>query len=310
MIDRFRTLYPQGSLIGELVKIDCGKYIVRALVQVDGVTLATGLAAADRLEVAEDRARQRALELLDLDSPATNFTKSTPSPSFQGGVPLTRSLESETTRQQTILDPSEKSFVTSVSTQASQKEIARFEKPKSVVDEEFISHNYSSVTSDNDVEEESSEEQTSSWFDATEDVTEQESENAIAIEDSKSPITQKNGFTSTPPPEIQTTLFDESFNSNLSEIDEENERLLAQKNFEDKAIEDSKTITSDDFDSEPFDAINIKAETDIELKRLGWTSQEGRDFLVQNYGKRSRTFLTDEELKDFLKYLRSQPTPS
>lgn len=291
MIDRFRTLYPQGSLIGELVKIDCGKYIVRALVQVDGVTLATGLAAADRLEVAEDRARQRALELLDLDSPATNFT---------------RSLESETARQQTIPAPSETSFVTSVSSQASPEEIARFEKPTSVVDEEFISHNYSSSNSDNDVEEESSEQKTSSWFDEDE----RSPENAIAIENSKTSITRKNGFTSTPTTEIQTTLFDESFNSNLSEIDEENERLLAQKNFEDKAIEDSKTITSDDFDSEPFDAINIIAETDIELKRLGWTSQEGRDFLVQNYGKRSRTFLTDKELKDFLKYLRSQPTPS
>ncbi|MGL5872490.1 MAG: hypothetical protein ACRC2R_08990 [Xenococcaceae cyanobacterium] len=291
MIDRFRTLYPQGSLIGELVKIDCGKYIVRALVQVDGVTLATGLAAADRLEVAEDRARQRALELLDLDSSATNFT---------------RSLESETARQQTIPAPSETSFVTSVSSQASQEEMARFEKPTSVVDEEFISHNYSSSTSDNDVEEESSEEKTSSWFDEDD----REPENAIAHIEEETSITQKNGFTSTPPTEIQTTLFDESFNSNLSELDEENERLLAQKNFENKAIEDSKTITSDNFDSEPFDAINIIAETDIELKRLGWTSQEGRDFLVQNYGKRSRTFLTDKELTDFLKYLRSQPTPS
>jgi hypothetical protein len=309
MIDRFRTLYPQGSLIGELVKIDCGKYIVRALVQVDGVTLATGLAAADRLEVAEDRARQRALELLDLDSPATNSTQSKQASSFQGEVPSTRSLESETDRQQTIPDPSEKTFVTSVFSQVTTEEIARFEKPKSVVDEEFIAHNYSSVTS-NDVEEVSSEEQTNSWFDATEDVTDREREKAIAIEDSKTPITQKNGFTSTPPTEIQTTLFDESFNSNLPEIDEENERLLAQKNFENKAIEDSKTITSDDFDSEPFDAINIIAETDIELKRLGWTSQEGRDFLIQNYGKRSRTFLTDKELQDFLKYLRSQPTPS
>lgn len=306
MIDRFRTLYPQGSLIGELVKIDCGKYIVRALIQVDGVTLATGLAAADRLEVAEDRARQRALELLDLDSGATNFTKSKQAPSFHDGVPSTRSLESETARQQTIPAPSETSFVTSVSSQASPEEIARFEKPTSVVDEEFISHNYSSSNLDNDVEEESSEEKTSSWFDEDD----REPENAIAIEKSKTSITQKNGFTSTPTTEIQTTLFDESFNSNLSEIDEENERLLAQKNFEDKAIEDSKTMTSDDFDSEPFDAINIIAETDIELKRLGWTSQEGRDFLVQNYGKRSRTFLTDKELKDFLKYLKSQPTPS
>ena len=56
-----------------------------------------------------------------------------------------------------------------------------------------------------------------------------------------------------------------------------------------------------------FDFNEIIDKTDIEIKRLGWTKEQGRDFLLQTYGKRSRLHLTNEELMDFLHYLESQP---
>ena len=62
MLDQFRNYYPQGSLISELITIDHGKYIVRALVQINGVVLGTGLAADNIIEIAEDRAINRALK--------------------------------------------------------------------------------------------------------------------------------------------------------------------------------------------------------------------------------------------------------
>lgn len=49
--------------------------------------------------------------------------------------------------------------------------------------------------------------------------------------------------------------------------------------------------------------------TDVEMQRLGWTSEQGREYRIKTYGKRSRTLLTDEELHEFLKYLQSQPDP-
>jgi hypothetical protein len=66
MLSQFRISYPKGCLISELVTIDHGKYIVRALVEVEKVTLATGLAAADTIEQAEDLARSRALAVLGI----------------------------------------------------------------------------------------------------------------------------------------------------------------------------------------------------------------------------------------------------
>ncbi|MEL6502792.1 MAG: hypothetical protein AAFQ23_15625, partial [Cyanobacteria bacterium J06623_1] len=46
-----------------------------------------------------------------------------------------------------------------------------------------------------------------------------------------------------------------------------------------------------------------------EMERLGWTPQQGREYLIQTYNKRGRTLLTEEELLDFLQHLESIPTP-
>lgn len=61
--------------------------------------------------------------------------------------------------------------------------------------------------------------------------------------------------------------------------------------------------------SEPVDQSDDIAKIGVEMQRLGWTTEQGRDYLIQTYGKRSRHLLDSEELRDFLKYLESQPTP-
>ena len=61
MLTQFRKIYPKGSIVSQLIKIDRDKYIVRASIEVEGRTLATGLASAQTIEEAEDRARVRAL---------------------------------------------------------------------------------------------------------------------------------------------------------------------------------------------------------------------------------------------------------
>jgi hypothetical protein len=61
--------------------------------------------------------------------------------------------------------------------------------------------------------------------------------------------------------------------------------------------------------AEPVDLSDVIAKTDVELQRLGWTPEQGREHLIQTYGKRGRTLLTEEELHGFLKYLQSQPDP-
>ncbi|NET36914.1 MAG: hypothetical protein F6K19_33620 [Cyanothece sp. SIO1E1] len=66
MLAEFQARYPTASLTAELLTIHDNNYVVRASIQVDGVTRATGMAAATSLEQAEDQARMRALQVLGL----------------------------------------------------------------------------------------------------------------------------------------------------------------------------------------------------------------------------------------------------
>ena len=44
-----------------------------------------------------------------------------------------------------------------------------------------------------------------------------------------------------------------------------------------------------------------------EMARVSWTKEQGRDYLIEKYNKRSRQLLSDAELLDFLHYLEQQP---
>lgn len=58
--------------------------------------------------------------------------------------------------------------------------------------------------------------------------------------------------------------------------------------------------------TDPVDLSDIIAQTDVELRRLGWTTDQGREFLQKTYGKRSRHDLSDQELLEFLLFLETQ----
>ncbi|QSJ16755.1 hypothetical protein JYQ62_34640 [Nostoc sp. UHCC 0702] len=52
------------------------------------------------------------------------------------------------------------------------------------------------------------------------------------------------------------------------------------------------------------------AQTDTYLSQLNWSPNQGREYLQQRYGKKSRLQLTDTELLDFIDYLKLQLTQS
>jgi outer membrane biosynthesis protein TonB len=59
---------------------------------------------------------------------------------------------------------------------------------------------------------------------------------------------------------------------------------------------------------EPIDFSDVIAKTNLEMKRLGWTKEQGRQYIMETYGKRSRQILADHELVEFLRYLESLPS--
>jgi hypothetical protein len=60
----------------------------------------------------------------------------------------------------------------------------------------------------------------------------------------------------------------------------------------------------------PFDFSALMRESQREVTRLKWSKQEGSAYLKATYGKHGRYVLTDEELVEFVTYLKSLPTPS
>jgi hypothetical protein len=62
--------------------------------------------------------------------------------------------------------------------------------------------------------------------------------------------------------------------------------------------------------SEPEDNSDEIAKIGVEMQRLDWTIEDGRNYLYQTYGKKSRHVLSREELLDFLHYLQSQSIPA
>ena len=54
-----------------------------------------------------------------------------------------------------------------------------------------------------------------------------------------------------------------------------------------------------------IDFWKTKHEIDREVARLGWSTEQCKDYIQKEYNKRSRLVMTDTELLDLLKRLRS-----
>lgn len=64
------------------------------------------------------------------------------------------------------------------------------------------------------------------------------------------------------------------------------------------------------FAPQPIDRDALLGQTEQEMARLGWSAKDGKHHLEQTYGKKSRHFLTDDELIEFSVYLQSLVLPS
>ncbi|MBW4569652.1 MAG: hypothetical protein KME31_16985 [Tolypothrix carrinoi HA7290-LM1] len=258
MLAQFQSLYPNGSLTSELVQIWSGKYIVRASVHIEGVIRATGMAAAETVEAAEDQARNRALMVLGMTTSSSESTVSPKSiPQVQpnphpavNSVEQTQAIAFEQTPPPVNV-PTTQPEVTSLSDTYNQDYEPRF-----------------AMTSNREPE-----------FDIP-------MQNWAMLDDSGEP--EENPL---PTPAAS------------------NVRQFAPRNYTQEDAGSPKAIGKKSNKSEPVDHSDTITKIDIEMQRLGWTTDKGREHLKQTYNKRARSLLDPEELLDFLRYLELQPDP-
>ena len=282
MLNQFRHLYPQGTIFSELINIDRGLYIVKVSLQDRNLVLGTGFAAAETIEKAEDRARERALMTVNLDE---------------------RSQEQQSQPQlgATQIAPKTADKVTMVQT----SQVAVTEKPEPTPVQTPIA--IASTTTETSPVEKANNHHV-----------------AIAQRDSNANSNQSGAFASAepinrsepiedilPPSTTQTPPVEESptniFEQPVTPLEESPTNIFEQPvvtpPVEETKIEETEEVT----ETIQFDFNDIKHKTDLEMKRLGWTKEQGRDYLLGTYGKRSRLHLTDEELLEFWRYLETLP---
>jgi hypothetical protein len=284
MLAQFQSLYPNGNIISELVQIFQGKYIVRVSVQVEGVTRATGMAAAETVEAAEDNARTRALMVLGIgNSPVATVAFSAkpalPAPQVN---PVTNKADvvptdADLTAKIGDVVSSQELSATASHPLSIAPEIAVADQTPQIPDSPSTSHN---------------------------DTYSQDFHHSLALplnlDSQLDPPAENVGTYPNPQPEYQPSLG----------ITASNVTPFTPRNYTSSEDVDPPAATSrKKKKSAPVDLSDVIAKTDVELQRLGWTPEQGREHLIKTYGKRGRTLLTEEELYGFLKYLESQPTP-
>jgi hypothetical protein len=291
MLAQFQSLYPKGSLISELVQIFQGKYIVRASVQIEGVTRATGMAAAETVEAAEDQARTRALivlgitnapqESLPFSSNPISPAQQNPSLNIKGGLNEPAAYSSVKNED----------FVGSQWPLASDKEISpppsrvRDMKPEVVTssNEQYGYSNAAPLASDT----------------YSQDLGQ------------NFPVLANRELEFDPPVEKLEITFDNQVeDQTFPAISANNVTPFTPRSYSPQEDVATPSLTGKrKKKAEPVDLSDVIAKTDVELQRLGWTPEQGREHLIKTYGKRGRTLLTEEELHGFLKYLQSEPDP-
>ena len=275
MFTQFQVRYPTTSLISELLTIEGGKYVVRASVLIEGVTRATGLAAADTIEQAEDRARKRALEVLGIG----NLTSAQPE------VVDTSLAAREAFEQPHTYPPREPAL--------SREPLELANLGRISTDTSWL--NDTSPTASSDL---------------TAPVVPLE---AVGVADEFIPDWQGNAWDRNPVADSMPTLGEENEPTISSSSFKKVTPIRSRRHDPDKSIVQPLPSEAEAEDvlekptevTDPVDLSDLLAQIKSELKRLGWTDDQRNKFLERTYNKKSLDLLNNKEMLEFLEYLES-----
>ena len=297
MLAQFRDRYPTGGLISKLLQIHDGHYIVQVSLEVDGVTLSTGMAAAPTVEEAEDRARTRAFDTLGLDINPTLSASITSSHSSHSIEPNNPGPSNQQPSQLPLKSPP-----------IAPADLTPAANLNPLADPTVTANALNSPSVDRKTNHQNGSSQSA---DRTEMAQLSLAERTPAA--SCAPTTPTS-ISPAPTSAVPTSSAPTSAVSAPSLKNEDGANRSAAKPSEETPTHPAtptqhlnQAANNADEVSLPVDFSDVIAKTSIELKRLQWSNEKGREYLKTAYGKVSRQRLTDEELLDFLHHLESLP---
>ncbi len=284
-----------GAIVAEFLTIHQDSYVVRALAQSGGITLASGMAVAPEIETAEDRAKIRALEALGIRV----------APAFD--LPVVPIAEPVSPAIAPLVPPLPPELSPLLPQPAIEAAPVPFSQPAVALASPSLELDF--------VASQPSAEPLLSFplVDRSPELALDPAPEPIATsEPYKSPLEAEADQFVPPLPELPPEDF-----SSPSSIPLEPPAAKPSKSKRKTESASTSSATEPPEESakdpikpnpEPADRSNEIAKISVEMKRLGWTTEQGRRHLKETYGKRSRQELNDSELMDFLGYLESQPS--
>lgn len=304
LLMQLQARYPLSSVVTELVQIHDGAFVVRATVQVQGQAIATGMAAAATVEAAEDQARLRVLAWLGIGAIAVPEALTpplpTPLPTPKSGLdplPLRVAPVAVTAPVPTPGDrpdplpppppplpdplpaplPSPVASLPPLPPLTTVPDLPLDFTPAiaaPVVTDLGAADSYDPGEYDFSVEETAS-------YDELEAADPDQAEPLLPGASPQPERTKPRKTSKTPKPAGKTTTA-------IAPLD---------------VADPSQGLDLDDLSS-------LIAMTDVEMDRIGWDKNRGREHLKATYGKATRQKLDTEELMDFLNFLRAVPSPN
>lgn len=304
------------SLISELLTIYQGKFVVRVTIQVDGIVRAAGMAMAETLEAAEDRARERAIACFNLDFLASSPSEiatipELPTSSEVSGTRSASSSESSSSSTPSLptksqLDfsytpelatPAKEQKSTSVTTLGRGKSKIPAVNPEPLpLETDFLSGDFAAdlfAASSNKpaLPQDSQEiEDSSSNYES------------LAIADDKTDDTTTNADRSA---DLATELQKIEIKLRESKLKANDERECLETNYKKGSRYELTALQARDF-NRYLELYSQTTQAVKELQELGWDAKEGPKYLQAEYSKNKRHQLTEQELEGFLDYLQTE----
>jgi hypothetical protein len=273
MFDRFWQQYPQGSILSELLQIHGETYIVKITLKSAEQTLVSTLAAADRPEVAEATAHRQALEILGLAVNAEPAVLSTA----------------------TLVD--------------SVPDVTVSATPAAPVVPDPIPVEMSPISPEDESSAEVVSEPTVNSNNAVSTVAESPAQKELVM---STPLTPPQDRIIDPEslpsaeelPLPATPTKSRTKKAPVVEPVSEPEMVMAEE-------PPAPAIAVQGIaDEVPLTVTDMIPLINMELKRLNWTKEQGRDYMVTLYNKRASALLSDEELFGLLQHLKAEPGPA
>jgi hypothetical protein len=306
--DRFRQQYPQGSIISDLVQIHGDQYVVKVSVSLENTVLVSTLAADTNLMLAENRAMERALTMLgirDLHQLAHEPVNLTVKPLPDLPIGLTNSVEQPEVASELLPNGATSSNLPETLVTPVINNLETTESPIIIEETPFqpvpavpaaepirIQVGVASGISEQPMK-----------FHAAPSFPEPEAEITI-------PATNGNVAIDSAPPEIPAELPIENIPEPEVPVAKSSRTKKAATTSDplptviaEEAALDETTVP---IAEPPLSVTDMIPMINIELKRLGWSKDRGRDYMVSLYNKRASALLSDDELFGLLQHLQAE----